>query len=268
MKIENLKIKICTVKVIFHASILVALLLFIYWETFIWMFERWTTRDSYYTHGFLIPLLSGYLIWKKRTIFDETKMAYSSLGKWFLLLGIILQLVSVFWKIHFSSAISLLFILLGISYTFFGSVISKYLLFPILYLFFMIPLPLVAIAEFSLRLKLFAATVGLKIAEYMGVIAVQQGAIIHFTDGHMVVGDVCSGLRSIIALLAFGAFYAYIIQFSLYKKIVLFLLSFPIAILANVTRIVLLCIIAEVWGVDAVHGVVHDWSGILIFVFA
>lgn len=269
-KADSIHVKFASIKnnLPIYLTVLFILFSFVYYVTYLWMFERWTARDSYYSHGFLIPLMSFFLIWRKRHEIMKSEISFSAIGIFFFATGIFIQLISAFWRVHFTSAFSMIFILLGISLILFGKQANKYLIFPIIYLIFMIPLPLIAVADFSLRLKLFAAHSALKISELFGIIAVREGAVLHFRSGEMVIGDICSGLRSIIALLAFGAFYAYISNFSIPKKILIFLISMPIAIIANIIRIIVLCIIAEIWGVEKTGGMVHDISGISIFVVA
>lgn len=124
------------------------------------------------------------------------------------------------------------------------------------------------VADFSLKLKLLAAAASMEVIERMGIIAIREGSYIHLKGGTMIVGDICSGLRSLIALLAFGAFFSYISTLSKGKKIFLFLCSMPIAWVANITRILALTLIADRFGIPAASGFTHDASGILIFVVA
>jgi exosortase len=79
------------------------------------------------------------------------------------------------------------------------------------------------------------------------------------------VGDACSGLRSLISLTALGAVYAYFFQSSMVKKYVLFIISIPIALFANMIRIVGDSWVAYMYGTDVVFKWFHDFSGFLIF---
>jgi len=144
----------------------------------------------------------------------------------------------------------------------------KHLWFPLVFLGFMIPIPLALVADFSLKLKLLAASVAMELIELIGIVAVREGSYIHLKTGTMIVGDICSGLRSLIALLAFGAFFSYISNLTRGRKILLFLCSIPIAWIANIIRIMTLTLIANSFGIKAASGFTHDASGILIFVVA
>ncbi len=106
-------------------------------------------------------------------------------------------------------------------------------------------MPLSAIAGLSLKLKLFAAGCAMGIINIIGIPAVQVGSKIFFSDCTLVVGDVCSGLKSLIALISFGALYAYISSISNYTKPILFIASIPAALIANIIRILILCLVAK-----------------------
>lgn len=233
-----------------------------------WMVGRWMAPGSYYSHGFLIPLMSGYLIWKKKDLLVFDLNQGKKVGLFLVVAGLALYLLSAFWQIYFTGGGSFLLVLVGTLVYFFGWSPLKNLWFPIAFLVFMLPIPLVLVADFSLTLKLLAAAAAMRMIELMGIIAIREGSYIHLTTGTMIVGDICSGLRSLIALLAFGSFFSYIATLSSGRKFILFLCSVPIAWIANIIRILTLTLIANTFGIEAAGGLVHDSSGILIFIVA
>lgn len=233
-----------------------------------WIVGRWIAPGSYYSHGFLIPLMSAYLIWREKGTFSFSLDQGKPIGLVFVLIGLLLLLFSAFLQVYFTGGWSFLLVLLGSLIYLYGWTPLKSLWFPIVFLSFMIPIPLVMVADFSLKLKLLAAAASMEIIEWLGIIAIREGSYIHLKGGTMIVGDICSGLRSLIALLAFGAFFSYISPLSNGKKIFLFLSSMPIAWVANITRILVLTLIADRFGIPAASGFTHDASGILIFVVA
>ncbi|MFQ5863470.1 MAG: exosortase/archaeosortase family protein, partial [Candidatus Brocadiales bacterium] len=253
------------------AFVVTALLVYIYLDTFMWMIGRWLAADSYYSHGFVVPFVSAYLIWRNRGVFRGMSQSDSwgtSLGLLLLVGGAGLHCAGALFSISFVSGLSLIPLLLGMVFYIYGSEVGWKLLFPILFLFAMIPLPMSMIADLSLKLKLFAAEVAIGAISLMGIVAVREGSFIHFSQSSLIVGDVCSGLRSLIALLAFGALFAYVSGLSGAMRAVLFISSVPIALVANSVRIVALCFIANQWGSEVATGRVHSATGILIFIVA
>ena len=72
------------------------------------MWGRWFSRDSYYSHGILIPFVSGYLIWNMRDELKKIKCQESKWGKSLVILGVVIYLLSSLFRIYFSSGFSML----------------------------------------------------------------------------------------------------------------------------------------------------------------
>jgi len=232
------------------------------------MWGRWSARDSYYSHGSLVPLISAFLIYRKRDVLGQIPVKHDTAGLYIFIFGILLQIFSAFWRVHFISGFSMPLALIGIVIYLYGFDIFKAIAFPMLFLFFMVPVPLVVISELSLKLKLLTTKLTILVSDMMGIAAVQAGNVLYFPTGQMVVGDVCSGLRSLISLLAMGALYAHLLPVSNFKKWIMFLSAVPISVIANMVRMLMLCVIANIWGVDHTTGLVHDSTGILIYITA
>lgn len=249
-------------------AIIIALLILIYWPTFVWMKARFLEADSYYSHGFLVPLVFLFLIWNKRKELKTSRTEPLNLGLFLLIPALLMHLVAYRWGINFISGFSLIFILFGLSLYLFGSEFTRHLVFPILFLVFMVPLPQVMIIHISFKMKIFAAQVATSIVNLMGIHAVRDGSNVLLPNTVLTVGDPCSGLRSLISLTALGALYAYLSKIPSIRKVVLFLVSIPLALLANIIRIVMLLIVAFVYGSEVATGKFHDFSGFLLFVIA
>ena len=247
---------------------LAVLTIIAYIPTFIWMFNRWNSKDSYYSHGFLVPFVSIFLVWLMKERLAETKIEPSNLGWFFFSSGILIHSISALWRIYFSSGFSLILVIVGLILLFFGKKFLKQLLFPIGFLLFMIPLPLVAVANISFKLKIFAAKVSTVVINKLGIPAIRDGSVIKTAHSYIVVEDPCSGIRSLIALFALGALMAYFSNVSRTKKAILFLASVPIAVGSNAIRIVALSLVSEMYGSKIATGIFHDIMGMLVFVFA
>lgn len=244
------------------------LVLTAYIPTFLWMFERWSSKDSYYSHGFLIPIISLALIWIKREELSKIKLTPLA-GGWILfILAILIHLISALLRVYFTSGFSIIITLSGLVLLFLGKEFFKQLLFPISFLIFMIPLPLVAIANISFKLKIFAAQIATLVINALGVEAVRDGSIIKTAHSYLIVEDPCSGIRSLIALIALGAVMTYLSKISKTKKAILFLSTMPIAIFSNVIRIVALTLASDMYGAKFASGFFHDMMGVLVFVIS
>jgi exosortase len=142
------------------------------------------------------------------------------------------------------------------------------MLFPLGFLVFMFPLPSAALGAISFPMKIFATESGARMAELFGVPVVREGFQLHFPSSSLLIGNPCSGLRSLIALMALGSLYAYVAGGPMWKRAALFLLAIPIAILANIARVGMLVFAVYHFGSDVARGPLHDASGFLVFFVA
>jgi exosortase len=242
-----------------------ALLLYLYWDALAWMIGQWENNPNY-GHGWLIPIATAYMIFKKKDIF---KADYTSTLKdlWLVFIGLILFLLGARIEFIQITLFSLVVIALGLVYFYKGKTAFKEMLFPIGYFVFGIPAPYY-LESFTVPLKSMATVVSVGFMQMVGITIARQGNIIYLPNYTLEVADACSGLKSLVMVTAVGALYAYISQPTLKRKWVLFLTSIPIAVIANIARIVMVGILASIFGEKLAFDFVHDFSGIFVFIVA
>lgn len=245
-----------------------ALLAFTYKGLFKIMYTSWNATDSYYSHGFLIPPIVLFICWLKRKEFLAAPLRSSPAGYPLILGAGFFLLLSGFLGFNVIGQLTLLPMIAGLCLIFFGWPRTKVLWFPLLFLIMMIPLPGSVTQSITFKLKLLAAQVAVGITNVLGYPLVRQGSYIHWENDSLLVGDVCGGLRSLIALLAIGMLMAYFSKTKPWARVVILLMSGPIAVVANIFRILLLCIVAYYWGSDYAAGDFHDISGVFIYIVA
>ncbi|MDY6912231.1 MAG: exosortase/archaeosortase family protein [Chloroflexota bacterium] len=249
-------------KTIIITVILVAVITLFYWPTFRWLVNSWLSSD-YYSHGFLVPLISGFFIWIKRDQLRERQP--SILGTIALGLGALFYILGSFWEIRFLNGISLIIVITALSLSFLGIRSTRVLVFPLAFLVFMVPPPF--IQDLGYHLQTIAVNSSTWLLETLGLPITSNGPEIHLEDASFTVGLACSGTNSLIALLALAAVYVYLLSGPSYKRSILFVLSLPLAILANTLRIAAIIIIAYYSNTDAAM-TFHDWSNPLFFLIA
>lgn len=249
-------------------SIITAALLIIYSPTIWWMVGRWSATDSYYSHGFLVPIVSLYVLWLKRASLKSIPARPLAWGLWLLVAGLLIHVLSAFFRVYFTSAFSSLLVISGLILYCCGWQTFRESFFAILFLIFMFPLPLVAIVGISFKMKLFAAHWANKIINAVGIPAVLDGSIIRMRHTHVIVEDVCSGLRSLISLLALGTIITYLSKLPRFKKVIVFFAAGIMAIVANIVRIVFMALTSEIYGAKFTEGFLHTLSGLLVFIVA
>ncbi len=248
--------------------VVAALLLALYWRTFRELYVGWTLADSYYLHGFLVPPVSAYFVWRQRRALQAQPLTPSAWGVPFIALACLMLVGSDFLGLRVFGQLSLLPMIAGLVLVFLGPKHLAMLWFPILFLLCMIPIPPSITQSLALRVKFLASGAAVSLARLCMLPVVQDGSYLCFPNDRLVVGEVCGGLRSLIALISFGALAGYLSRTRPWAQVLLFLISGPIAVAANTFRILFLCVVAYFWGSAAATGVVHDLSGALIFLVA
>jgi len=246
----------------------VALLLAAYVPTIMWMIDRWFAKESYYSHGFLIPLIALFIIWQRKDALSKVRISGSLAGLWIIAISLCINIVCAALKIYFISGFSLVFAIYGLVLFFFGKDMVRQLIFPLFVLFLMIPLPLVLIGNLTVKLKLLAAQLSTFVLNRIGFPSMLDGSVIVMPASRLEVAAPCSGLRSIIALLTLGLLFSYAVKTSYLKKSIIFLSAVPIAIASNVFRIVLIAVVNDLYGGEVAMGTFHDLSGFLVFAVA
>jgi len=180
-----------------------------------------------------------------------------------------LHLTAAFARVNFASGFAFIGILAGLTLVGWGSTAFRRLWFPIFFLFFMVPLPEVSIAQMNFRLKILAADWGVSMANWIGIIAERSSNQVFLEgDKSMVIANICNGLRTLISVMAFGALYAYICRLKGLGRLFLFAMSVPVAVVSNALRILSLIVVADLWTVEIATGWFHDFSGLMILVMS
>lgn len=240
------------------------LLVLLYFQVMTDLADAWW-NDAAASHGFLVPPLAMYLAWLERKSILAKASRMSGTGLWFVALGCIMFLVGRLGAEFFLTRISLLVVLTGLIWTFWGPERLKKLSFPLLLLATMVPLPAIVWNALAAPLQLFASDVATTIAQTLGVAVYRDGNIIHLANISLGVAEACSGLHSLSALMITALLLGFLQCTSVAMRVLLFALSIPMAIALNVVRITGTAVLADYWQ-DIAFGFYHSFSGWLIFV--
>jgi exosortase len=117
-------------------------------------------------------------------------------------------------------------------------------------------------------MQLFASKVAANMLYLIGIPVLREGNVMLLTNTSLEVAEACSGIRSLISLLALSVVFAYLSQRVTWKRIIVVLSTFPIAILANAARVSGTGILAHRYGDSVAQGFFHGFSGWILFVVA
>ena len=231
------------------------------------LWSTWTTNDNY-SHGPLVPLASLALVWLRWPYLRSLEVRPQAHGLWLLAAGCLMLLLGLRMDLFALQGWSLLLVLLGLTLTFFGRRILRAMAFPILYLAFMLTFPPVVMNTLSFALKTVATAGAAGAARLLGVAMRRDGMQLYFHTGELTVENPCSGLRSLIALLATATLFAYFQPGGYVRRATVMLAAVPIAMAGNMARLLLLFVASDRRGVAWATGRFHDVTGYVMYAVA
>jgi exosortase len=249
-----------------YASIAV-LLAVLYYRVAIKLVYDWYTLPDY-SHGFLVPLFAVFLVWDKRKILSATPVKQTWSGVILVVVSIMVLILGVYGVDLFTSRMSFVMLLTGLIATFFGWAMVKALRFPLLVLILAIPFPTILFNQITFPLQLLASRIASDILPMLGVPTLHEGNIIELPVMKLEVAEACSGIRSLMSLFTLAVFYGYFLEKTTGRRVLLALASIPIAVAANVARIVGTGLCVQYWDPDKALGFFHEFSGWVMFVIS
>ena len=219
-------------------------------------------KEEDMSYAWYVPLFSLYVLWteraKIRASLGRPGAGGLALALPFVLLGFLgARGLQVRFEI-----VAFVGLLIAIPWAFYGRRTAQAVLFPALFLLFCIPLN-TFLDVVTVHLRLFATAVASAALHGVGADVVRTGTMLAAADGSFAidVAEPCSGLRSIFALMALTAGYAYFNQPTWLRRALLFACAVPLAILGNVMRILTICLVGSFASPDFATGFYHDYSG-------
>jgi len=244
--------------------VLVLLAAFIYRGTFATLWRVWMDNPSY-SHGALIPPVVGVLVWLQRKALARVEISPSRLGIPLVAFALLVQLAGIRGDVLILQGDSFILLLAGLVLHFMGWPALRLLAFPILYLVFMVPFLPIFESQVSFRLKQLAASGAVVVSNALGMLVERDGMSLYLPTGVLRIENACSGMQSLISLLALGALFAHLANGSFVKRALLFLAAVPIALAVNVLRISGLCVVGSATTIETASGFFHDASGFVLF---
>jgi exosortase len=251
----------------FAALSLSALVLIMYASVLSSLAKQWW-NDPNYGHGFFVPVFAGCVLWSQRDRWRALPFRPNNVGFAIMLFAIALRVLGTLGAELFISRLSLVILISGIVVFLAGSRMLKSIAFPIGYLLFMIPLPAIVYYQLTMPLQLWASRFGASGLVAVGIHTVREGNLLILPNCTLNVVEACSGIRSLLSLLAAVVAYGYLAERSTWKRIVLAVASVPIAIAANGLRLVATGVLSYFYGPSVDSGVAHLGLGLSFFTLA
>jgi exosortase len=155
--------------------------------------------------------------------------------------------------------------LLGGIWYLLGSGVIRANPFPYFFLLFAIPPPGLLLNPLRLALRQFATQLTSEVLLRIGLVAIPEGNVLSLGEHKLEVADACSGIRSLLAILAVAVLFAYLFRTGLWKGILLTATAVPVTIFNNVLRIVVVAVALGRFQVDLAEGTAHDLLSLATF---
>ncbi len=254
-------VKPCFNTLLFCSILILAVL--VYWSGLSNVVMRWGEQAEY-SHGYLIPFVSLYILWEKQSEWwgDQSSSSWWGVALVFaaLIFLIVGEVSALYVLIHYSFVT----FLLGLSLIFLGHKTARIWV-PIFLLTFAIPLPYILEVMLTAKLQLMSSSIGVWIIRLFDIPVYLSGNIIDLGEFKLHVVEACSGLRYLFPLVSVGVITAYFYSAVLWQRITVVATTIPISIFMNSFRIALTGVLADWYGTDVAEGFLHDFEGWVVF---
>ena len=232
-----------------------------------WAWIRWKPEYNQ-EHSKLVPLVFLFLIWYHREALAKARQQGNSWGLLLVAIGVVLYVVAARALQARLALAALPFLFTGTLLFIWGKEVARILLFPSVFLVFLIPLS--AIEQMSFKLQFIITGLVEKLSGIIGIHVYAVGTTLRAVDGSwgFDIAEGCSGIRSLIAMTMITAIYVHLVEKQMWKKATIFCLSVLFAIIGNAGRIFTIIIIAKLGFPKFAGGLYHEWSGFVFFPIA
>ncbi len=243
-----------------------ALLLLCYAPILYRMAVQWAT-DENMGHGFFVPVLAGYIAWQRRDVLLAIPRKPNGWGLFLVVFAALEALAATLGAELFTARLAFVIALFGVVLYLGGTRWVKALLFPLLLLVFMIPIPAIIYAALTLKLQMLASQLGEMFISAAGIPVLRAGNTLTLPSQTLDIAEACSGIRSLLSLAFLSLVYTYFADKRVWMRWALLGMTIPIAIVANGIRVGLTGILSEV-NTRLAQGLYHETEGFIVFMVA
>ncbi len=235
--------------------------------TVAWLFDRWTMSVWQHAHGLLIPPVVAYFAYQELKPLAGLPRSSSPWGFAFLVPALLLHAIDAGIHTQLLSAAALILALPGLSLLLLGAPRTRAIAFPLAFLAFSLPIPLAFTEQIHWQLRQIATAGSAAIIGVIGLPIYVEGTTLHMANGAVEVADACSGFSTLYAAAAVACLTVYSAT-SRTRRLLVLLSAAPLAIAANLLRVVALVLLVQWQGGAILDTFVHPLSGMLTFALA
>jgi exosortase len=246
-------------------GLLLLLLVWLYAPVMLSLIQQWWQDDNY-QHGFIVPVVSGALLYRRRHELADAKPGAGTVaGVITLAIAAGLLVIGTAASELMTMRLSLPTFIIGILLVLKGSDFVRRALFPLLFLYFMVPLPYIIYYKIAFPMQLFSAKVSAAVLDGLGVNIIRHGNVLNIPGYSLEVVAACSGLRSLMTMIVLSLIIGAIGGLSFKGRVTLLLFAVPAAVIANVVRLTVTGLGAYMVSPSFADGFLHTASGVVVF---
>jgi exosortase len=226
--------------------------------------EVWSLNEEF-TFGFLIPPASVFLIWWRRDAIRRSLGTGAGGGLAIVLAALAAYLVFQRVGINALAGLAVIPLLWGMVVYLWGWRTGRVLAFPIGFLAFGLGLYRGLLDTVGFTLQQFTALGASTFGGALGLPVQRDGLLLYSDRFQFLIAEPCSGMSSLLSLLALSAIWVYVVRGALPARLAVVLSVLPIVVVANTTRVTLVLLVAWWFGQDAAVGFFHGASSLILF---
>jgi exosortase D (VPLPA-CTERM-specific) len=239
---------------------------FLFAESFVQLFQRYSRPE--FSHGYLIPLISLWIVWQRRRLVWELRDEGAPIGWLAVAAGAGFALLTQAATISTGPYLGFIVTIFGLALVTLGWRSARLLAVPIAFLAFGFPIPEYFYVGISTSLQMISSQLGAGMLDLIGIPVYRDGNIIDLGTYQLQVAEACSGLRYLLPLLTFGVLCAYLYKAPAWAKLTVIAATVPITIVLNGARIALTGVFIEFGSERMAEGFMHLFEGWVIFLIA
>jgi len=249
------------------ALVTTGLFLIAYWPAIKILVSKWLHSEEYNHALFTVPII-GYMIWQKKDTLAADHGAPHLLCLPLLIFSSLIYLLTLQMQIPTAIALAMVLTLFSCLLYLYGFVSFRKLATPLILLLVIIPIPNQVYSTITLPLQLKVTQLSSLILQVLQIPTMREGNIIHIPTKTFQVVEACSGLRSMITLLTLSLIMGYFMLHSFLARLILLVMSVPVAFIVNVVRVVLMVTGYHFFRIDLLQGMRHNLLGLAVFSLA
>jgi exosortase len=248
-------------------SVILIASLWAYWPTLAAMVRQWYVQPDY-SHGFLVIPLSAFFLWSRRSQLRRCDLNPDFWGAALMLVAAAARVAASYFYLGALDGWTFPIWIAGIVLLMFGWGCLRWSLPAIVFLWFMVPIPFSAETWLSVPLQRVATKLSTELLVILGQPAIAEGSTIWIGDNPLYIEEACSGLRILVGIYALAFAFVLFSRWQWWQKGLALIAALPIAIAANVARVVITGLLYQFSTSQAARHFMHDFSGLAMIPLA